>query len=146
MFEFPACPNIITLWKRVFRPDANGDVCLNVCVSDKDTSGDQCKYAEGDYEQADVGTEECFLSCTVPATDTLNINQIIVTFLGSGEFLIKRQGTTIMRLVTSPSQPTISIKLENPKPIAAGETVEICFCGPCPGMYSANLIGTQTTN
>jgi hypothetical protein len=145
-FKFPKCQTVPTLWKHVFQPDANGDVCMNVCISEPKGDANKCVYAEGVYEAADIGIETCFISCPVPATDTLKLEQIIVSFLGSGQFLIKKNGSTIMRLVTSPAQPTISIKLENPKPIDAGDTVEICFCGPCEGIYSANLIGTQVTN
>ena len=123
--------NIVKLEKDKFKLDANGDVCVNVCISEPTGDASKCQYNSGTYETADVGSEECFLSCTVAAGMRLIPDQVIVAFSGTGQFLIKIEGNTIMRLITSPAQPTIAIKLENNKPIEAGETIEICFCGPC---------------
>jgi len=134
--------NINALEKDKFQYDINGDVCVNTCIAKPSGDGLKFVYASGSDTP---GSEYCFLSCVVPAGKLLKLEQIIAAFQQSGEFLVKVGGNTIMRLVTSPAQPTISIKLENSIPIAESEVVEICFCTTEEGEYSATLIGNQTT-
>ena len=139
--------NIVKLEKDKFRVDANGCPAVAVCPTMPEGDANKCLYACNTYPDdapgAVLGAEHCFLSYTVPADKELWAQQLIVAFNGTGQFLLKIAGVTVMRLITSPAQPTISIKLENAKPIAEAEVVEICFLGPCPGDYSATLIGTQ---
>jgi len=139
----PPCASLSTLEQRKFQEDANGDVCVNVCISEPTGSAFKCVYESGNNAP---GSEYCFLSCPIDIGKTFNLEQIIVAFQQSGLFLVKVDGNTIMRLITSPAQPTIDIKLSIPKPISEGETVEICFCSTEPGEYSANLIGSIINN
>ena len=136
----PPCGNINELIRRSHQEDAAGNVCVNVCIAP--VSGDLCIYASGENDP--IGTEHCFISYLVPNGKTLIWSQIIASFPDFGEFLIKVEGTIIMRLVTSPGSTNVSINLTPSKPISSGDTIEVCFCGPCKGDFSASIIGQLT--
>ena len=136
--------NINYLNKQSFRLDSSDCPTQAVCFDMPEGDANKCTYAEGIYPDAlNLGDEVCFLECVVDVGKKLFTHQVIVAFNGTGQFKVKVDGVTVMRLITSVAQPTISIKLENAKPINQGEKVEVCFCGPCEGEYSATLIGTQ---
>lgn len=139
--EFPEpCQNIDRLEKRKFQKDANGDVCVNVCISKP--QGDGCVYEYASGSEA-PGGEECFLSYTVPVGKTFFWEHIVVAFQQSGEFLVKVEGVTKMRLITSAGAPTFDSSLAKPLPIDAGDTIEVCFCSTTAGEYSASISGSQ---
>lgn len=137
--------NINFLEKNKFCEDANGNICVNTCETKPEGNGLKRQFECDTYTQQNVDDKDelCFLTCTVAAGKKLFVDQIVVAFHDFGEFLLKVEGNTEMRLVTSPAQTTIPLRLTPSIPIAAGETVEICFSGPCTGNYSATLLGTQ---
>lgn len=139
--------NVNKLEKDKFCLDANGNVCVNTCESIPIGDAVKRQYGEDCFDDKVVGkepgTELEVLTCTVAANKRLLVNQITVAMNETAEFYIKIDSNKEERLVTSPGHTTIILKLENPIPIEATQTISVSVNSPCEGKFSATLYGTN---
>lgn len=131
--------------------DCGGQIGQRVIICDDLTDGSSSGESfyfcgEDTYDGADIGTEVTVLSYVVPAGQVLNLTSIYGSFLDSGQMSLKVNGVdTLIKFFTSPAHPNAQLNFEPSTPIAAGDTLTLCFCSGCEGDYFGCIRGSLAT-